>query len=369
MRDQLLIGYDSDNLLALDTIEGLNINITKSVYSIEDPSKRLSDFTKTVQIPGSKNNDGIFSSLFDVNFHVRDSQQLNPDFNPTKKATCFYIQDQITLIEGYCQLTQIIVLDKEKVIYELVIYGLNSDIFSKLGNKLLTDLTGFGDLTWNDTEIKDSWTTPSAGGGVYYPMLDQGRGFTNRFSFLVPGGFAVDYQSFFPWMYVREIFYLIFDNIGVGGSAIDSDFLNTETFKRLILQCDPNKFTYDEAQKENSKAEAIRNTNQNVTVNYNSTDRANIYANQQWVFNSVVQDNLGQYNNTTGTITVLNEGYHTLTGNIEVEYTSFVATQYSCYIILKRSGVYSIISNDLIVIPGAGVQTVTSTIDLKGYYL
>jgi len=86
MRNELLIGYSTDEMFSIDTIEGLDINITKNIYSIEDPSKRLSDFTKTIEVPGSKGNDNIFGSLFDVNFHIRDSQQLNPDFNPAKNS-------------------------------------------------------------------------------------------------------------------------------------------------------------------------------------------------------------------------------------------------------------------------------------------
>ena len=179
MRNELLIGYSTDEMFSIDTIEGLDINITKNIYSIEDPSKRLSDFTKTIEVPGSKGNDNIFGALFDVNFHIRDSQQLNPDFNPSKKAVCQYLQDEHIQIDGYCQLTDIKILNENKVIYVIVIYGQNADLFSKIGDKTLNDIAVYGatldtpitstTFNWNDTEIQASWVNPQ-NGYLYYPM-------------------------------------------------------------------------------------------------------------------------------------------------------------------------------------------------------
>ena len=116
MRNELFIGGYS-----VDTIETLDISITKSVYSIVDPSKRQSDYSKTVAIAGSKNNDNIFKSLFDVNFSIRNSDQLNPDFNPSIKASCIYLQDSNVQIDGYCQLNEIVILENNKVIYNITI--------------------------------------------------------------------------------------------------------------------------------------------------------------------------------------------------------------------------------------------------------
>ena len=108
MRNELVIGGYS-----IDTIEDLDINITKEVYNIDDPSKRQSDFSKSVDIPGSKANDFVFKSLFDVSFSIRNSDQLNPDFNPSKKATCIYYQDTLQQISGYCQLNEIKILKNQ----------------------------------------------------------------------------------------------------------------------------------------------------------------------------------------------------------------------------------------------------------------
>lgn len=344
-RNALMIGFNEDELYEVDTIEDIDIEITKNIYSIEDPSKRLSDFTKTVQIPGSKNNDGIFNSLFDVNFHIRDAQQLNPDFNPAKKAVCYYMQDQVIQIEGYCQLVNIIVLENNKVTYEIVIYGLSADLYSKMGNSLLTDIEGLGAFFWNDANIKASWSNPT--GLYFFPYVDRGTAFAWRNGVSV-GNASVDYNSFKPWINVYYILFEILDNIGIDSSRIQSDFLNSDMFRRLIIECDISKFVLDAAARDDSKAEAIRNTDQTVT--FNSTALADIYNNQQWIFNTVVQDNFNQYDNTTGTITVLNEGYHTLIAPIEIYVTlgAYNAdVEFSTFVILKRAGTYQVIWSDI----------------------
>jgi hypothetical protein len=200
MRNELIIGGYS-----IDTIEDLDINITKEVYNIDDPSKRQSDFSKSVDIPGSKLNDFVFKSLFDVSFSIRNSDQLNPDFNPSKKASCIYYQDTLQQISGYCQLNEIKILNNDQVIYSITIYGKNIDIFSKLTDKTLNDLTTLGTATWNDTEIVNSWTAtfdPTI--KLTYPMLDRGVSKYGR-NTDATSNLSYNYNAFKPFIYVMYI--------------------------------------------------------------------------------------------------------------------------------------------------------------------
>ena len=353
MRNELLIGYSTDEMFSIDTIEGLDVNITKNIYSIEDPSKRLSDFTKTIEVPGSKNNDNIFGALFDVNFHIRDAQQLNPDFNPSRKAVCQYIQDEHVQIDGYCQLTDIKILNENKVIYVIVIYGQNADLFSKIGDKTLNDITGYGatldtpittgTFNWNDTEIQASWVNAS-NGYLYYPMLNRGLGFSYRPSTTYLGGaWGVDYNFFKPWAYARTFFTSILKEAGFNWT---STFLNDALFKKLIVECDISKFVMANDTMLASRANAIRNTGTSKTMTTNTL--SNLYANNNWVFNSVLFDGLSQYNNTTGTITVLNDGQHNFNIKLNLEIlttVSFPVDKHILFVIRKRAGLYSILTS------------------------
>lgn len=356
MRNELLIGYSTDEMFSIDTIEGIDINITKNIYSIEDPSKRLSDFTKTIEVPGSKNNDNVFGALFDVNFHIRDAQQLNPDFNPARKAVCQYLQDEHIQIDGYCQLTDIKVLNENKVIYVIVIYGQNADLFSKIGDKTLNDIEGYGltldtpitsgTFNWNDTEIQASWSNPD-NGYIYYPMLNRGQGFTYRGGPIPEWG--VDYNTFKPWLYVRTIFTSIMSEAGY---TWESNFIDSAHFKKLIMECDMSKFILDSASQDNSKAEANLTTSQSVSMGNDFTSYTPSFSwNNPFIPNTEVQDLNNIYDNTTGTITIPSDGYYTIQaktgGRIEDTIGNAIAwSGYDTYLILKRAGVYSILATD-----------------------
>jgi hypothetical protein len=316
MRNELVIGGYS-----IDTIEDIDINITKEVYNIDDPSKRQSDFSKSVDIPGSKLNDFVFKSLFDVSFSIRNSDQLNPDFNPSKKATCIYYQDTLQQISGYCQLNEIKILNNDQVTYSITIYGKNIDIFSRLTDKTLNDLTTLGTATWNDTEIVNSWTaTFDPVIKLTYPMVDVGLdkfGFNGDASTLI----SHNYNSFKPFIYVGHIINAIFEEAEVPLEV--ASFFNTAQFQKLIIQCDVAKFKMNEGEKAASIVTATRSTNQTLSLvsTANAGNRALEYANALQ-FNITGLDPLGQYNATTGTFTKLNTGYT----NFEVEFTVEVST-------------------------------------------
>jgi hypothetical protein len=302
MRNELIIGGYS-----IDTIQDLDINITKEIYNIVDPSKRQSDFTKSVEIPGSKANDFVFKSLFDVNFSIRNTDQLNPDFNPSKKASCIYYQDTLQQITGYCQLDEIKVLNNDQVIYSITIYGKNIDIFSKLADKTLNDLTSLGTATWNDTEIVNSWTaTYNPTIKLTYPALDRGLSKYGA-NGDARSNLSYNYNAFKPFLYIGHIFNAIFAEAGV--SIEVSSFFNTAQWQKLILECDVTKFQLNQASVDASLVDGQITTGVNVypVANANVGNLSTIFNSSQIKYSEVL-DPSGQYNPTTGTFTKLGNG-------------------------------------------------------------
>jgi hypothetical protein len=341
MRNELVIGGYS-----IDTIEDLDINITKEVYNIDDPSKRQSDFSKSVDIPGSKLNDFVFKSLFDVSFSIRNSDQLNPDFNPSKKASCIYYQDTLQQISGYCQLNEIKILNNDQVIYSITIYGKNIDIFSKLTDKTLNDLTTLGTATWNDTEIVNSWTAtfdPTI--KLTYPMLDRGKSKYGD-NGDATSNLSYKYNAFKPFIYVKHLVDAIFNEAKVPLEI--ATFFNTTQFKKLILECDVAKFQMNQGEKDASIVTATRSTNQTIGIvsTANAGNLSLVYANA-FQYNITGLDPLSQYNATTGTFTKLVNGYT----NFEVEaFINVVNTtgplgRLYIYAIRKRGTDYRVIGN------------------------
>lgn len=191
------------------------IPLTKESYSINDPQKRLTDFSKTITLPEDKRTNQIFEHCFDVNVAFQT-------FNPNKKTSYQIKQDGITLMNGYCQLKNIRNIDG-RVVYEIVATGKTGDVFEKLKGLFLTDID-FSDLdhTWNSTNVIASWT-PTIGVGYVYPMIDLG-GRTNYELWQV--------TDFKPAIFVREYFNRIFSEAGY---TITSTFFNTTLFKSLII--------------------------------------------------------------------------------------------------------------------------------------
>ena len=352
MRNELVIGGYS-----IDTIEDLDINITKEVYNIDDPSKRQSDFSKSVDIPGSKANDFVFKSLFDVSFSIRNSDQLNPDFNPSKKASCIYYQDTLQQISGYCQLNEIKILNNDQVTYSITIYGKNIDIFSKLSDKTLNDLTTLGTATWNDTEIVNSWTAtfdPTI--KLTYPMLDRG---VSRYGWNGDASYnlSYNYNAFKPFIYVKHLINAIFNEAGV--SLEVATFFNTPQFEKIILECDVTKFQLNQMAKDNSLVDARTSGGQSISLvsNTNKADLSAIWGKAIW-FNTEISDPNGQWNNTNGTFTKVGQGYINFDIEVVADITNSVAGTQYFYLIKKSGSTYKIIEPVGVKLTSTGTSTI-----------
>ena len=50
----------------LDLYDNVSIPITKSIIDIQNIAERKSDFSKTITLPGTSNNNNIFSNIFNL---------------------------------------------------------------------------------------------------------------------------------------------------------------------------------------------------------------------------------------------------------------------------------------------------------------
>jgi len=230
--------------------DGVGMNLSKSIFDLLEPDKRKSDFSKTVEIQGTSEADKVFKALYNVNFNISGVA-----FDPSKRKEAQIYIDTLLVLNGYCQLTDITILNEHSHSYSVVFYGQNADIFKSLEDKKLSDLD-FSDLdhAWNRTNIEASWTTP-AGQGYVYPFVNYG--------YVDVGGFTLQVEDVRPWLYMKEIWDRIFDEAGV---VYTSDFINSEKFKSLIYSCDePIKRT--QASILASAMQAEMDTAQDITSN------------------------------------------------------------------------------------------------------
>ena len=191
------------------------IPLTKEAYDVNNPQKRLTDFSKTITIPENRIVNQIFEHAFDVNIDLQT-------FNPNLKTSYQIIQDGITAIDGYCQLKAISNVDG-LINYEIQATGKIGDLFEKIRDKYLQDLDLTSlDHTWTQSSIVNSWTA-AIGEGYVYPMIDIG-GRTNYDQWFI--------EDFKPSIYLKQYIDSI---LSEAGFTYESTFFNSDLFKRLII--------------------------------------------------------------------------------------------------------------------------------------
>lgn len=178
--DNAIINYlkisESPNSYEIDLSEEIAVPITYQIADIRDISKRNAAFSKTVKIPGTKNNSQYFSQIFEIG---DDST-----FNPNKKVKAVVINDGIEVFNGIAQLKTINrertgVNDYSSIMYELTLLGKLADIFYSLGDTLLSDLDySEYNHTYNIPNQRSSWYTNIIKDGLTYVNTSSGTNLT-----------------------------------------------------------------------------------------------------------------------------------------------------------------------------------------------
>jgi hypothetical protein len=272
----------------LDLYGDIPIKINKSFAELQDISKRNSDYSIGLQLPGSKKNNRFFESYFNV-----DSDSLY--FDVTKRVACDVLLDSQSYFAGYLRLNKVSVLNS-KVEYDVTLYSNIGDLFGNIGNNLLKDLD-FNDIDYHFNHYFNIWNTykewtitgllsqNSVPSLWFYPVLHNGynytgdsqnrtvvnvsgsttgdtrlyistvaSGFTNYSAFVSAGGQEYRVNSpispildnqLKPSLNVWGLIQLMFKTYGY---SIKSDFFNTPWFKLLYVygyfSSDATKFSY-----------------------------------------------------------------------------------------------------------------------------
>jgi hypothetical protein len=281
------------NNTPVDLSADFDISINKAIADIREPQSRSSEWTKTITIPGTAQNNKLFSHIFEVEHTIRTSTQFAPDFNPNKKADVVVLLDEIEQLRGFIRLIQINVTDSTAIVYECSLHGQTADLFTTIAERKLNALN-FSEYnhTLSSGSVIDSWSnqifkngTPQAfayGEGYMYAMIDKGYSTVrniNRF----------DVPSMTPCLYAKTIVDKIFTNAGY--SYTNDSFFNNDRFKRLIIP-PPNGLLVDAITLEQRRFKAGRSSSQLLltggTLIFNVDSGGNFY------------DNGNNYNTTTG---------------------------------------------------------------------
>jgi hypothetical protein len=312
----------------LDLYDNVSIPINKSIIDIQNIAERKSDFSKTITLPGTSNNNNIFSNIFNLARSVQNNNTYNfaPDFNPSLKADAILYKNGIVQLQGYLQLTNINVLDDYEIEYEIIIIGRTANLFQDLGDKKLNelDLSAFNH-DWTFANMVTSWT-PSSAIGYYYGLIDLGLNNSQRSYYT---------KNWKPQIFLKVIIDAIFKDAGYRYS---SSFFTSGHYTKLVVPATQNKPLLSEQQVTERTFEADRVTNSSyVEVFPNSFN--------QLEFPNLVQNTSPSgYNTTTSIFTVQNKGNYNfgLNSKQTIRYKTFISGIYDnvrIYYYIKKNGI------------------------------
>lgn len=139
-----------EEYLALDLFEDIEIPLTYTILDIREPDKRKTNFSKTIRIPGTKNNNKIFNHIYEITGSSR--------FNPNLRKEVIIQQGGVQVMRGNMQLKSINRTHQNLIEYEVIITGDFTSLFADVGVSKLSDL----DLSkweheWSVQNIVDTW--------------------------------------------------------------------------------------------------------------------------------------------------------------------------------------------------------------------
>lgn len=117
---------------ALDNTEEISYAITKQFEDISNPSVIINDWSKTVKIPFSQNNNKIFTDLFHPDRQILSNTQFS--FDPTQKVN-FYLEGSSgeVLFKGYLKFIQS-TAEGDSGYYEVTLNSEINNIFYELSS-------------------------------------------------------------------------------------------------------------------------------------------------------------------------------------------------------------------------------------------
>ena len=215
---------------AVDINESFSTLLTMSIDDIKDFGAKNTTFSKTIILPGTKNNNKVFGNIFNVNsrndYNPAESN-VGLNFNAAISADAIIFADNMQVFKGVFRILEIIIEDGF-IEYECAVFGELGGFVSALANKKIEELDFSAyDQAWTYANIIASWNT-IAGAGVYFPLIDYGAASKD------PARYKIDFEfdTFRPALYVRQMLEKI---IAASGYTWDFPALSTALFNRLII--------------------------------------------------------------------------------------------------------------------------------------
>lgn len=348
----ILNGYE------VDLVEDVPMPMTYEIANIRNPQAKNANYSKTITLPGTLNNNKLFGYLFDTNVLVNSSgtTEYGSSFNPNKKASVQVLYDGEEQFNGYLRLDKINVLQNYAVSYDVTMFGKLADLFITVGEKTMAelDLSKYNhrytrdvqQASWNSYIYKNGVTQAYADGeGYTYPMVDYAR--NNDTDYKV--------SDFFPAIFYKTVLREI---INQNGFQFDGTIFDNADFKKLVVSYGSGNLQLSQSQVDNRTFRASNTTTQ---IAYSSGTITTQYLGFNDDTTSPNQDTGGVYNTGTGIFTCSVNGTYKIKFYISASATHYPSTATATltgnnlgWAVIERNG-SNINSTNIAIYPNGGV--------------
>jgi hypothetical protein len=229
--------YQGDSISSdwsqVDLSDDVAFPITFNIADVREINNRNGAYSKTVVIPGTKDNNKVFKYIFDI--------QGVDNYDTRVRVKANVVVDTIPVLEGYLQLDTINCDNNEYWTYNCIIYGENANFSKNIDQNALLNSLDFSEFDHYKTldAITQSWVGDYTY-GYYYPWLDYNSGKNPVDIFPTTTGLqqsvaaltSVINENFKPSIYVKQYWDKIFK---LYGYTYESEFLNSSTFTDLVI--------------------------------------------------------------------------------------------------------------------------------------
>jgi len=306
------------NNVQIDIDKDVPFPITYSQADAKEPEKRKRTTSKTIDLPGTQNNNSFFSSTYDLHLTNANNNLIGFDYDPTLRYPAKVIEDGEVVFIGASNLVKV-VRKKEVNRFHIVLFTEIVDIFQSLGDLLVSELDWSAyNHTLSIANIQASWSAP-VGSGYVYGLVHYG--YTNNL-------LRYKTNQLYPHIYKKEFVEKCF---ALSGKTVDSNYLSTDPMNKAVWGWGGGEqVTIDSTEVANRQAHYTGDGTASYSlpfssfepisekVEWNSTNWI-VISDNSIVTMTVVTDTYSQYDESTGEITAINGGNYNL--NIDGSFT------------------------------------------------
>jgi hypothetical protein len=164
--------------ISIDLYSNVSMPINYTILDVREPEKRKTNWSKTITIPGTKNNNRIFDHIYELGadgwITIGDTSVYEA-FNPNLRLECIILNDGLQVLKGNLQLKKVMKDVYGNIEYEVAISGDLTSLFFDIGAAKLWDLDfSEWDHDWTKENIEKSWDGTSLLNGQDYSSISSG---------------------------------------------------------------------------------------------------------------------------------------------------------------------------------------------------